>query len=204
MKSLLDTVKDLLPPPLGDFLAYALLGLGIVIVLWIGWRLLSGRKRSTALPARNLKIDLTMLEDAGPPNGFPLVEFYNMPMRLAAVVFAPAGRVRELPSDDQLERYLDAVVPGLDQVAALHRPVVRRWANQVSVRGFAHLFFSNAQLPGTAGKGTPWTSVAGVFKAQGQAVMVGIVLRADRPNSFGQTIVESEDQWIGCLRVKWS
>ena len=204
MKSPFDIIKDLFPPPLGDLLPYALVGLGIVIVLWIGWRLLGGRKRATALQARDLKIDLTMLEDSGPPTGFPMVEFYNVPMRLAAVVMAPAGRVRELPSDDQIVRYLDAVVPGLDEVAALHRPVVRRWANQVSARGFAHLFFINAQLPGTAGKGTPWTSVAGVFKVQGQPVMVGLVLRADRPNSFGQTIIDSEDKWIGCLRVKWS
>lgn len=204
MNSLLDTIKGLLPPPLGDFLPYAVVGLGIIIAIWIGWRLFGGRKRPTSSPVRSLKIDLAMLVDMGPPNGFPMAEFYNVPVRVAAVVFAPAGRVRELPPDDQLLHCLDAVVPGLDKVAALHRPIVRRWANQVSVRGFSHLFFSNVQLPGTAGKGTPWTSVAGVFKMQGQAVMVGLVLRADRPNSFSQTVVESEEQWINCLRVKWS
>jgi hypothetical protein len=204
MNTLLDTVKNLLPPPLGDFVSYAVVGLGVVIVLWIAWRLFGGRKRSTAAPVRSLKIDLAMLVDTGPPNGFPLVEFYNVPVRVAAVVFAPAGRVRELPPDSQLLGALDGVAPGLDKVAALHRPIIRRWASQVSVRGFAHLFFSNVQLPGTAGKGTPWTSVAGVFKLQGLPLMVGLVLRADRPNSFGQTVIESEEQWINCLRVKWS
>jgi hypothetical protein len=106
--------------------------------------------------------------------------------------------------DEQLASLLDAIVPGLDKVAALHRPAIRRWPNQVSARGFAHLFFSNARLPGQAGKGTPWSSVAGVVKVEGQPVMAGLVLRAAAPNSVGQTIIDAEYKWLGCLRVKWS
>ena len=99
---------------------------------------------------------------------------------------------------------MDAIVPGLDKVAALHRPLVRRWPHQVSARGFAHLFFSNVVLPGARGKGTPWSSVAGIVKLHNQPVMAGLVLQAARPNGFGQTIVDSEEKWLACLRVKWN
>lgn len=116
----------------------------------------------------------------------------------------PAGLGRELPPDDQFAALLEAVIPGLDQVAARHRPVIRRWPNQLSVTGFAHVFFNNAKLPGTGGKGTPWSSVAGACKFQDKPVMVGLVLRAAKPNSLGQTIVEAEHQWLGCLRVRWN
>ena len=89
-------------------------------------------------------------------------------------------------------------------MAELHRPLLRRWPNQLSASGFVHLFFNNARLPGTGGKGTPWSSVAGVFKVQGQPAMAGLVLCAAKPNSLGQTIIDSEYQWLGCLRVRWN
>ena len=133
----------------------------------------------------------------------PMLELYNVPVRLAAIVLAPAGRVRDLPPNDQLGPLLDAIVPGLDKVVALHRPLVAAAGPIRPARGFAHVFFSNVRLPGSAGKGTPWSSVAGVFKVHNQPIMAGLVLRAAKPNNFGQTIVDSEDKWLGCLRVKW-
>jgi hypothetical protein len=199
-----DNVKDLLPPAAGGLAPYALLSVAVVIVLWIGWRLLRRQKHVEAPLPRNLKVEVATLADSGPPDGLPVLELYNLPVRLAAIVLAPVGLVRELPPADQLALLLDAIVPGLDKVAALHRPMVRRWPNQVSARGFAHIFFNNAQLPGSSGKGTPWSSVAGIFKVNNQPVMAGLVLRAARPNGFGQTIVDSEEKWLGCLRVKWS
>ena len=129
----------------------------------------------------DLKIDVVTLGEQGPPHGPPVLEFYNLPVRLAAVVFVPAGLGRELPPAEQLPPLLDAIIPGLDKVAALHGSVVRRWPKQVSATGFAHLFFSNAKLPGTGGKGTPWSSVAGVFKYQGNPVMAGLVLSPKSP-----------------------
>jgi hypothetical protein len=41
-----------------------------------------------------------------------------------------------------------------------------------------------------------------MFKMQGQPLMAGLVLRAAQPNSIGQTVIESEPMWLGCLRVK--
>ncbi|MBN1394217.1 MAG: hypothetical protein JW959_04285 [Pirellulales bacterium] len=171
--------------------------------LWIVWRSLR-RRRGIEAPLRlDLNVEVAALEDRGPPQGPPVLEFYNLPVRLAAVVLAPVGVNRELPSEDRLAPLLESVVPGLDKVAESHRPLVRRWPNQVSARGFAHLFFKHAKLPGLAGKGTVWSSVAGVVKVAGEPVMAGLVLRAAVPNSIGQTIVDAEHQWLGCLRVKW-
>jgi len=202
---MLKKLDDFLQPLMGDLWRYVLPAAIAVIVLWIVWRLFRRRGRRAAIPlAPDLKVDVSTLGNLGPPEGLPALEFYNLSMRLAAVVLAPVGRVRELPTDAVLLSVLDSIVPGLDKVAALHRPLIRRWPNQVSASGFAHLFFSNARLPGAGGKGTPWSSVAGVFKIKGQPVMAGLVLRAAQPNSLGQTVIDEEHKWLGCLRVKWS
>jgi hypothetical protein len=192
-------------PLMGDLWRYVVPAAIGVIVAWIVWRVFRRRRRLAAIPRTpNLKIDVSSLGEVGPPESFPALEFYNLPMRLAVVVLAPVGRDRELPPDDVLPQYFDAIVPGLDKVAALHQPLIRRWPSQVSASGFAHLFFSNARLPGMGGKGTAWTSAAGVFKMRNQPVMAGLVFRAALPNSLGQTIIDDEHKWLGCLRVKWS
>ena len=136
--------------------------------------------------------------------GLEDLEFYNLPVRLAAIVLAPVGRTSDLPPDDSLLPLIEAIVPGLDRIATLHRPLIRRWPSQVSANGFAHLFFNNVRLPGEGGKGTPWSSMAGVFKIKGKPLMAGLVFFAAQPNSLGQTIIEAEHQWLGCLRVRWN
>ena len=132
----------------------------------------------------------------------PILEHYNVPVRLAAVVLAPTGRVLELPSIDQLPQLIDHIVPGLAQVMAAHRPLIRRWPSQLSAEGFAHAFFTQARLPGDGGKGTPWCSVAGRFKIHRQSLMAGLVMRAESNNNFGQSIIHKEHEWLGILRVK--
>lgn len=175
----------------------------LVVLLLVLWRFLRRRRKVEAPLRADLNVEVAALADVGPPQGPPTLELYNLPVRLAAVVLAPVGVSRELPSEEQLPAMLDAVAPGLDKVAALHRPLIRRWPNQVSARGFAHLFFNHARLPGTAGKGTVWSSVAGLVKVGDEPIMAGLVLRAAAPNSLGQTVIDAEHQWLGCLRVKW-
>jgi hypothetical protein len=204
MPSLLEKLTNFLHAAAGGTLAYIVPLAAAVVVLWTVWRLLRRRKPGVRPLPADLKVEIEALGDQGPPPGPPVVELYNLPMRLAAVVLAPAGLGRELPPDDQLLPLLESIIPGLDKVAELHRPLVRRWPNQLSANGFAHLFFNNARLPGTGGKGTYWSSVAGVFKVRGQPMMAGLVLRAEKPNSLGQTIIDAEHQWLGCLRVRWN
>jgi hypothetical protein len=199
----LQQLEKLAEPLAGLFWTYILPAAIAIVVLVLAMKLFRPRRRAAAALMPELKVEVAALTDAGPPDGPPTLEFYNLPVRLAAVVIAPVGLGRQLPSDELLSGILDAIVPGLDRVAALHRPLVRRWPNQVSARGFAHLFFNHARLPGVGGKGTPWSSAAGIMKFGNQPIMVGLVLRAAAPNSLGQTIIDAEHQWLGCLRVRW-
>jgi len=174
-----------------------------IVVLIVLWRFVRRRKRLAPLVAPELTIDVQTLPDQGPPGGPPTLEFYNIPVRLTALVLAPVGRDRELPPPDEFYALCETLLPGLGQIARLHEPLIRDWPSQVSTRGFAHAFFSNARLPGDGGKGTRWSSVAGQFKHEGRPVMAALVLRAAAPNSLGQLTVNTEYEWLGCLRVKW-
>jgi hypothetical protein len=179
-------------------------GLAALIILLVVRGIVHGRRKTEPPLPPELHIELNTLVNEGPPAGLPILEFYNLPVRLSGVVLAPVGRLRELPPDGEWPAGFESVLPGLGRVAARHGPLVRRWPNQVSTRGFARAFFSNIRLPGEGGKGTPWSAVAGVFKHQGVPIMLGLVLRAAGPNSLGQVVVNTENEWLGCLRVKQS
>jgi hypothetical protein len=191
-----------LPP--GDLLTYGLILLAVLAIAYAAWKILRGRGKQTVAVPPALDVQVTGLGTAGPPPGPPVLEYYHYPVRLAAIVLAPAGRTRELPPVDQLGGLVDLLVPGLAPVVALHQPLVRRWPPQLSVRGFAHSFFVHARLPGQGGKGTPWCSVAGVFRVDNQPVMAGLVLRAASNVNLGQQIVDNEGKWQDVLRVKIS
>lgn len=174
---------------------------GAIIVLWFVWKLLGKRKTAADAPTDDLTIDVMRLGTEGPPTSPPRLEFYNVPVRLALIVMAPAGRVRDLPPIPQWGDLYDAIVPGLSKVVAAHRPKVCRWPAQASARGFAHLFFQHVRLPGQSGKGTPWSSAAGVMKVEGQPVLVGMVFRTAEPSAHGQEVIDSEEHWLRILRV---
>lgn len=186
----------------GELLAYALVVLAALLVLYILWRLLTKGRRELPPPPPELSIDVASLGTQPPPAGAPVLEHYNVPVRLAAVVLAPTGRVRQLPPPEELPGLIDHIVPGLAQVVVGHQPLIRRWPSQLSAEGFAHKFFAKVQLPGDRGKGTPWCSVAGRFEVGRQPLMAGLVMRAASSNNFGQSIVHREHEWLGILRVK--
>ncbi len=174
---------------------------GLLVVLLV-WRVLAGRRAGPVRPVVDLTIDVSALGQSGPPPGPPALEYRNLPVRLAAVVLAPAGRVQEVPADAALSAVYEALVPGLAGVVALHRPLVCRWPAQLSTRGFAHLFFQHVRLPGEGGRGTAWCSAAGVMKLHDQPLMVGLVMRTQSATSLGQAIVVSAEQWLDLLRVR--
>ena len=187
----------------GDAITWGVIALLAVVVLYIVYRALKGRKKPVAAEeAPALRIDVMDLGGAGPPAEGPTLELLNVPVRLAAVVLAPAGRVRELPPPGGLDDFYEAILPGLARVVGTHQPLIRRWPAQVSAKGFAHMFFQHVRLPGEAGKGTPWSSVGGLAKLEGQPFMAGLVLRTATPSSHAQYIIDSEEKWLGMLRVK--
>lgn len=185
-----------------NWLQWMIVALVVIIALYIAYKLLAGGKRGRPQQVPDLAIDVMALGSQGPPAGAPVLEFYNTPVRLAAVVLATAGRVRELPPDEDLADTYDAVLPGLAKVVATHRPLVRRWPPQMSAKGFAHTVFQHCRLPGDGGKGSPWSTAAGLFKIEGQPLMAGLILRSSQPTSHGQHVIESPDGWLDCLRVK--
>jgi hypothetical protein len=147
-------------------------------------------------------LDVEALPFVGVPASGPRLEYYGTPVRLAALVLAPAGRGVALPTNEHVPKLLEDLIPGLAQVIHAQRPVFRRWPQQLSSQGFTQLFFSKVALPRDRGKGTPWCSAAGKFESEGKQFLVGIICRADAPNSLSQTVVQHHGQWHDVLRVK--
>jgi hypothetical protein len=177
-------------------------GLVLLISLLIVLRFLRRRRKKEPPLPPELHVELDRLVNEGPPAEPPVLEFYNLPVRLAGVVLAPVGRTRELPPPAELSAVFESVLPGLGGVVERHRPLVRCWPSQVSTRGFATSLFSNIRLPGDRGKGTPWSAVAGIFMHHGVPIMIGLILRAAAANSLGQFVVSTEHDWLACLRVR--
>ncbi len=172
---------------------------GACLVMFVVLRVLCHRPPPPSLgPA--VRIEVSQLGDNGPPRG-PTLECYSVPVRLAAVVLAPVGR-SEMPDADELNALLDALTPGLSNIFAGHGTQFFRWPAQLSPRGFAHSFFSEAPLPGDHGKGTPWCALAGRLDVLNRPLMVGLILRATVPNALGQSYIESAHKWLDVLRVR--
>ncbi|MEA1950094.1 MAG: hypothetical protein U9N87_01830, partial [Planctomycetota bacterium] len=189
-----------------DLWPYVLLAVGVIVVLLLLRRFLLRRKKGEdTLPAEPT-INVAELcrggELLGPPGTGPALEFYNLPVRLVAVAIAPVGRLHETPARDELPEIIDCILPGLDHINDAHAPAVYVWPRQVSVRGFAHSFFTHVKLPDEHEKKNPWSLVAGLFKVDDQPMMAGLVLQSDEPNRHGQYIMEKEEDWLGILRIR--
>ena len=83
---------------------YVILG-GLAVLIRLDRRLADssadGGKAEKPLPPE-LRIELAKLINEGPPADLPVLEFYNLPMRLAGIVLAPVGRLRELPPPERI------------------------------------------------------------------------------------------------------
>ncbi len=198
MAGLLETFREMDTPTKA-----MVIGGGVAIVLVLIWLFILLRRRAatTKPETPDLSIEIASLGMQGPPASGVQIECYNVAMRLAAVVLAPAGRMNQLPTRDKWPELLDQIVPGLSDVLAEHNPLIRAWPEQLSATGFAHLFFANAKLPGERGKGSPWCSLAGKFEAEGDFYMAALLFRSAKPNSLGEFTMEPTD-WLGCVRVR--
>jgi hypothetical protein len=173
-----------------------------LIVAAVAFSLARRRRRMPEAPPVDLTIDVGQLPQRGPSAEGPQLECYGMPVRLAVLVLAPAGRNNRVPGDDEFLEAIDCLVPGLAAVVTAHKPIVRRWPVQLSTQGFTHSFFNNAQLPGDRGRGTPWCAIAGRFETGSQQLLAGLVCCADKPNSQSQHPVAHIGQWMDVLRVR--
>lgn len=170
-------------------------------LIWWAVRSLGRREPGQVASDLDLAIDVTQLDDRGPPPEGPRIEFYGTPVRVAVVVVAPVGRDGEMPPADILPGILERTVPGLAEVISCHQPIVRRWPAQLSSHGFAQSFFNHVRLPGNRGKGTPWCSLAGRIQVGDRSFLVGIAFSAATSNALGQLVVEHEGMWLDILRI---
>ncbi len=169
-----------------------------VAFYWL-WR--RRRIKPAQVAKADLDLDVRSLNQDGPSPDVARLDFYNMPVRVAAVVIAPVGRDRPTPSVDELQQLIDAIVPGMENVVDSHGPAIRLWPAQLSVQGFNQAFFNNVPLPGIQGKGSPWCSLAGKFNYRGHSFVAGLVCRSADANNVGQVIVQHDAQWLDILRL---
>ncbi len=179
--------------------------IGLVVLALCGLVLFLLLRRRQIKPApvtrSNMYLNVESLGQHGTPAGMRELQFYNIPVRLAAIVIAPVGRDRATPHHEDAEQLLESIVPGIDEVIRSHRPEIRVWPAQLSVQGFTQAFFNHVALPGQQGKGTPWCSLAGKFMTHGHAFVAGLVFRSEKANGVGQVAVRHEAQWLDMLRL---
>ncbi len=192
---------DRIPLNLTTIIASVVLIAAGSIVLLIIQRLRQ-RPASGLRPKEDLGVDISRLDSAGPPDEFPRLEFYGIPVRLSAVVIAPCGRGSQLPPPEVMPGVMERLVPGLTDIVAAHHPTVRRWSEQLSAHGFTLAFFNKLSLPGSGGKGTPWCSIVGRLSLGERQFLIGMVCTSGSPNSLGQVVIEHEGQWLNTLRVR--
>ena len=128
---------------------------GIVLLLVLVravQRALRRRRRFRDRIEPTLAIDISQLSQQGPPATGPLLTFYHLPVRLAAIVLAPAGRAGTLPAAEGMPQLLDAIVPGLAEVVAAHEPLRLRWPEQLAPPGSPTLSSSTHACPERRGK----------------------------------------------------
>jgi hypothetical protein len=178
-------------------------GLLVLIVLFFLlrklWRALFSRGKEPDAWDRERDIDLDDCPLPTRPPGERRLTVYHQPARLRLVVVAPVGRDGDIDAT-AVEAMLDKLVPGLGAVAQTDRPRVRVWPAQMSQQGFAAAF--HRHTPKAAGRGEPsrWVLLAGKGQVGRQAVMVGLGLWSDEPNTIDRVNVGSH-QWLDVLRL---
>ncbi|MDP7017834.1 MAG: hypothetical protein QGG36_18660 [Pirellulaceae bacterium] len=191
----METVVALLPV----IVVVACVLLGVFVAIAIFLRHASGDRTPEVA---DLSIDLEALSTPPPDGQRPSVEVYGVPVQLAVVVMAPAGRGVELPGNLEMPRVIDNWIPGLMRILKRHQPAFRRWPNQLSTTGFSHTFFSNVRLPGDRGKDTRWCSVCGRIRSGDGQYLVGLAFAAATPNGLSEISIEQEGQWLDVIRIR--
>lgn len=181
---------------------YSAAGLVAAIAVLMVVSRLFRRKPAPKLKQQDLTLRIEDLVPGGPAGDGPVLELLNVPVRIAAIIVAPVGRATAAPSNGEVLKILDDIVPKLGAVAKRHQPRIVHWPFQISAQGFANNFFTNVRLPGNKGKGSPWCSMSGRCESDDHKYMIGLVFCADAQNGLGQLIVERDSQWLDMLRVK--
>jgi hypothetical protein len=183
-------------------LVSALVILVLVVVFAAMLRGLLSRRKPRRLPPIDLSIDLNALAREVPAALSPRLTYQSVPVRLAAVVLAPAGRAQPLPPAQSWPQIFEALHPGFSRVVDGHRPLVRPWPPQLSDSGFAHRFFAELKLPTLGREPLEWSAVAGPVRFQDRTILVGLVFHTSEATTLGADILDSPVGWRRVLEVK--
>jgi hypothetical protein len=180
------------------------LGVGAVLVVALLFFLLrwlfGGKKRKTADGGSKFEEKLGTYPplQANSADRRLLVE--GIPVRLRLVVIAPAGTDADV-DEDEVEKLLDRLLPGLGAFCKQDKARVRMWPMQISAEGFVHQFNKNTVIPEGEKEESPWVCLAGRVKAGKYRVMLGLALQGMKPNTIGRRTLEA-DEWATALRIR--
>jgi len=158
-----------------------------------------GRRRKAE--GSGLEEHLSQYPPLKPSTGDRRLLVENVPVRLRLLVVAPAGKADEI-DEDNLDKTLEKILPGLGQIYKADKPRVRVWPVQLSYEGFTKHMHRNTILPEPEGEPSPWVVVAGRAKFGGkQQMMLGMALQAVKPTTVGRLTIDAHE-WSTTLRVK--
>ena len=180
---------------------FILIGIVVFVLAVCGWWFTRAQRRQQRTGGPSLEISVEELGDLAPPQQGPQLMVMNTPVWLAGVVLAPAGRGRALPSEQTAPAIADFAVPGLKEVMLQHRSRIFIWPAQVSSTGFTQVFARQVRLPGDAGRGGPWCSVAGSFQMHGVGYVMGLICRTTRADNQGQLVIPQGGSWLDIVRT---
>lgn len=211
IKKTLAPLTDSLPPSVRDFLDsggwWVVIGVTALILLLLIWgiadrllRRLFRRRVRWGDWNKELDEDLATYPSPAQPPGNQRLTVYHLPVRLRLVVLAPAGTETQVNLEN-VNQFLDQVVPGLAAIAASDRPRVRAWPPQLSQQGFAIAFQRHTRRPEAQGQPSHWLLVAGRVQFGRQSTLLGLALWMDQPTTLNPVVLEPH-QWLDVLRIK--
>jgi hypothetical protein len=174
----------------------------VVIVLLIGLRIaygMLGRKPRVVDPERHLRENLAEYPPAPGEPGSKQLLIQEVKVRLRLVVLAPAGK-QNFVDPAAVNDLLNQVLRGLGAVAQIDKPRVKVWPPQLSNRGFAPTFHRLVSKPEPDGRPSHWVLAAGVVRAGGTPVLLGLAGYADEPTTVGRLTLEA-NEWASVLRI---
>ena len=186
-------------------------GVAALVKRWRSRRQLVADDDATTLNLAMLEQNLLPL-----PADVPQVILYGVPVRLAAIVIAPAGTHQPLCGYREMARVLEMTIPSFARVLKLHSPKIIPWAAQLSTTGFTAKFhaatpFPTAPTTETASAsefeyglvaGTHWCSAVGpMIRSTGRdarsdaTLLVGFLFYSPTLTTVGRAIADQPRAW---------
>lgn len=182
-----------------QFLQYAAIGVGALVVLVILVKILGGRK---SIP----DMQKSQREDLGEfpaptAAGARTLNLNGLKVRMRLIVVAPSGRQKETISPEDVPNLLGDLIRGLQTVIKSDKPRIRVWPVQLSVDGFAPTFHRLVESPDADNKKSKWVRIAGPVKIGGKPYLLGMALWSDEPTKIGKIIMQ-QTSWGSDLKIE--